>query len=59
MSSRTQRKDVKEMNSKKILELIPKLEQIKDPNDLEVVNKAIDSCLTVQLLKESFPKKVG
>ena len=47
------------MNSKKILELIPKLEQLKDPKDLDVVNKAIDSCLTVQLLKESFPIKVG
>ncbi|WP_195970369.1 hypothetical protein [Clostridium thermobutyricum] len=47
------------MNSKKILEIIPKLEQLKDPDYLRIIDKAIDSCLTVQLLTEEFPKKVS
>ena len=47
------------MNSKKILEIIPKLEQLKSPDYLDIVTKAIDSCLTVQLLKEEFPKKIS
>ncbi|WWU66460.1 hypothetical protein QJR26_08790 [Clostridium baratii] len=47
------------MKSDKILKIIPKLEKLKDPKDLELVIKAIDSCLTVQTLKENYNKKIS
>ncbi|HAT4251716.1 TPA: hypothetical protein I9093_001012 [Clostridium perfringens] len=46
------------MNKKKIKQLIPKLELIKNQDDLDLIQKAIDSCLTVQMLKDISRKKV-
>lgn len=45
-----------EMNSQKILELIPILEKIKNPEDFKIIQNAVDSCLTVQNLKERINK---
>lgn len=46
------------MNKKKIENLIQKLKQIKSKDDLELIQNAIDSCLTVQMLKDISIKKV-
>ncbi len=54
----TQNKRGDEMNKKKLKQLIPKLELIKNQDDLELIQKAIDSCLTVQMLKDISRKKV-
>lgn len=54
----TQNKRGDEMNKKKIKQLIPKLELIKNQDDLDLIQKAIDSCLTVQMLKDISRKKV-
>ncbi|HBI7026671.1 hypothetical protein SV13_03245 [Clostridium perfringens] len=54
----TQNKRGEDMNKKKLEQLIPKLELIKNQDDLELIQKAIDSCLTVQMLKDISRKKV-
>ncbi|MDM0735377.1 hypothetical protein [Clostridium perfringens] len=54
----TQNKRGDEMNKKKLKQLIPKLELIKNQDDLDLIQKAIDSCLTVQMLKDISRKKV-
>ncbi|MDM0963531.1 hypothetical protein QTI94_08155 [Clostridium perfringens] len=46
------------MNKKKIENLIPKLKQIRSKDDLELIQNAIDSCLTVQMLRDISRKKV-
>ncbi|MGJ8756346.1 hypothetical protein [Clostridium botulinum] len=38
------------MNSEKILEIIPRL-KLLDETELDTINKAIDSCIIVQSLK--------
>lgn len=53
----TQNKRGEDMNKKKLEQLIPKLELIKNQDDLELIQKAIDSCLTVQMLKDISRKK--
>lgn len=53
----TQNKRGEDMNKKKLEKLIPKLELIKNQDDLELIQKAIDSCLTVQMLKDISRKK--
>ena len=46
------------MNKKKIKNLIPKIKQIKSKDDLELIENAVDSCLTVQMLRDISRKKV-
>ncbi|HFD2050860.1 hypothetical protein P3F01_15790 [Clostridium perfringens] len=46
------------MNKKKIEILIPKLKQIRSKDDLELIQNAVDSCLTVQMLRDISRKKV-
>lgn len=46
------------MNKKRIEELIPKIKKIESKEDLELIQNAVDSCLTVQMLKNISRKKV-
>ncbi|HAT4161016.1 MAG: hypothetical protein E7B46_06990 [Clostridium perfringens] len=46
------------MNKKKIKNLIPKIKQIKNKDDLELIENAVNSCLTVQMLRDISRKKV-
>lgn len=46
-------------NAQEILELIPILQRLENPQDFNLIKGAISSCLTVQELKKSTTQKTN
>ncbi|WP_143324035.1 hypothetical protein [Clostridium thermobutyricum] len=60
--ARTKEKEMDKMeiqNAQEILELIPDLQRLENPQDFNLIKGAISSCLTVQELKKSTAQKTN